>query len=705
MQNLAQNYGDNVDLMFKNKIQQLKKLNLSKRQDLALYAAYEIFLARDYICKEILPDYVIFIPKNLLTDARKKATINRFVTITGVKAFEDLNISVEDCSLGLCTYHAPSYDYTKPVFCNKDNNCVACDENISLVDAMAQLMVKGLLAHRFSSDILNVLFPKMNIYCIGHGGYSGMYGDVDITIDLIAGLFCNIGTSGQLSDFEKLLQTLNVNYSLQSLTLQTCFAGLHMNRFVSDVTKKPFFENLSYPVLFTSGLASMSMSGEPEIVFDVSSAQELRKCLYDVRGKILWGPEKINGDKGKYEMFFEYLNHTQTYQVKASKIQSAYSYTAYKPEYSKAIDVMMQLFNNQEVSLLSNLAFIRFPGTSWISTVELDKRIQIITPTQGLTAQSGISISQSVSLVLLSAPYVKYPIRIANRGSNASNLWIVPTIIDQAAVRLDEENSGAMVADPLDSQVETLSNQFDSGEIELSLFEQNYKGYINTVDYLIEEIDYPYKVADLGKIFFNKQLIKTSNLGFSILIKRLLCGSQKNSMKEYSDVVIWYQHNPLMHDEVVDGYTQHRTAIMFYSEQIGKMHEQQIRKIIYQDFSGSSAVKVVNVLSDKDREMYQLFVNQLSAQVPGLAKNATANALSEAFPSQEALPKNFEVLSENVPLPQKVAKLDVAFGKVAKRSAADVQKEQVRRQQKATEDQQQEEIYSAKKVETQIVKM
>ena len=599
--------------------------NIEKNINLATYVIYEDFIAQDaYICREIDAEHIIFIPKRLLTDNRTNAARKKLAKIApgAEKSFKSLGVSIEDCSLGLYVSSLKSFNYKKPTFCNQDPTCLAPCGTISLVNTFSALAIKPRLSPHIPLDLLNIFLPKMNIFLVGHGIF-----DNSITGAIIADLSCNAELAAK-SEFEQLLQLFNTRYLIQCLTILSCYMGLQMDTFMNDFTKRTFFENLSYPILFSAGLATGALSLKPRIALNAD--------VYNSNRKRLANPEKVTDDKGPFTLFFDYLNHTQTHHVAASKIQPAYSYTAYKPEYSKAIDAMMHLFNNQEIYFLNNLTLIHFPRTSWISTVELDKRIKTITPIQGVTAQKGITIPSSVSLVLLSTSYVKYPIYIANRDTNAPPLWIVPTIINQQ---------------------------------QIDLFE----------DYYIEEIHYPYELINLGKSFCNEVFIGTSGLDFRVLIKKVQCkasDNEINSIAEYKDVLVWYHINPENDDHL---------AVMIYKKQIDGAQPWIIEKTLYQITKGllahSADIESLKVLSATDLQMYEKCVNNGIATVP------TPQLVDDSMSQEEpkiASPKKFEVIDYyEKSVEEMTENLETALGKITKRSLADAQKEQAYRKQKA----------------------
>ena len=617
----------------------LLNLTPNDMEKLTLYAAYNIFLARNYICKEIDTEHLIFIPKNFLSDNKKQATRNRFLKIAQIQDLETLNVSVEDCILGLYISSLKSFDYTKPNFCLQNLKCITpCNPN-SLTRTLSTLAIKPRLSGQISLDLLNILLPKMNIYLTGHGSYREMYGKSIQTHDTIAGISCDIMPK-QKSGIENILQLLNLHYLTQSFTISSCFAGLNMHNMINELTKQSFFENLSYPILISAGLSTMATTYYDPLVitFKISKANDFLPYFYSINDRLFWGPKKIAGSEGQYTKFFECLNHTETYQVKAHNAEPTYSYSAYQPEYSKAIDVMMGLFNKQDtVAALNNLTLIRFPGTSWTSTAELDTRMQTITPIQGLTAKNGITIPSTVSLTLLSAPYVKYPIHIAKRNHTDPMLWIVPAIINKN-----------LIVDNL------------------------------PLEYLIEQINCTYDLLHLGNIFFNRMLIKNTTQEFSILIKKAACTNKSseytslysfeshNNITEYLDVLIVYQYEPS---------TERHIAKMFYKNPTSK--KQTLKIIQYMKSDTNTVEPIITDAHNQDKVLYNEYstkINQMSQVQPTNMQDKDSESSSQ---------KRSSVLDYNVPLQNKVENLKAAFGKIAKRSLADVQKEQAYRKQKA----------------------
>ena len=651
MQNLVQQYGYDVNILHKEVLKLSADLEYSNSFDVTCYAAYKIFLARGYSCKEVDQEHLIFIPQNLLADDRKQAIQDKFVKIAHVQDINKLGITLEDCSLGLRVSQLKNFDFTNPVFVTQLHAPISCG-TISLAQVMSTLAIKPILLKKRASGLVDLLLPKMNVYLAGHGGYKEKYGT-----DTIAGVSCDI-RPGQKNDFEVIVRLLNMQYVTRSLTIFSCFSGLNMNRLVNDFTKQAFFENVSYPILFSSGLFAMGYSTAPLTTFNVShyvaniyDKEDLLRYIYAIKGAFFFGPKKENADKGSFDMLFEHLNHVKHYEVPASKIQKAYSYSAYQPEYDKAMNVLTSIFTDMGgVGYVNNVAFVRLPGTSWISAVDLGKRMQTITPTQGLTAQKGITIQPSVQILLLSAPYIRYTIRIA--GQHLSPL-IVPTLIDQRLAR---------------------SNQSNVSEY--------------SAEYVIEHVESSRDIIDLGSLFFDQSLINALTQGFSILIKQvdvMDSNNHKNILARYLNVLVWHRYLQ----------SGNHVCMMFY--QRADISDTTLQVHVYRDDSANN-FESTNVIVYKELE-YELLFNQIVAHVFENSLNSTEDAsFSEALSPEQALPKKFDVLSQNVPLPQKVAKLNEAFGKIAKRSFVDVKKEQAFRQLKGLEDQLEERLDKTRKM-------
>lgn len=484
-------------------------------EKLGLIAAYEIFLAHGYMCKELEHDYLLFIPPHLCNfSSQKDVLVEEVEKVLGVSV-SNLGLTVCDLRLGMKVAALTDFDYRKPIDCSSMSssadlsdsqqdgvNCVPCNGEKLLISALSSISFKkqGLSFLALDKkDLVDACLPRINVFLVGHGGYEEAHED-----NTIAGL--SIGASGS-DDFEQFLKCLNQDYVVQSLTLFTCFAGLNINNLLKEFANKRFLAQASYPILFTSGLFASSNTNDFDLMLNVSE-QELPKYLYTINKKHLYGPKKIYGDKGMFGQFFEYLNHVESYNVSAKTFKhkvegdaatqsAAYSYTAWKPEWKKAVDVLTELFKEGNVKQLENLTFIKFPHAEWVSLPELDDRIMTITSTKAATAQNGIMVPEKVSIVLLQTPYVPYPIILKNSklGTKDQDFWIVPTIIGK--------------------------------EIE------------GVVEYAFEEIRSSCDINSLGRTFFNSELLDNLSQSFRVLIKKAVCGK-----KEYKDVLLIYEYSP-----------------------------------------------------------------------------------------------------------------------------------------------------------------
>lgn len=526
-------------------------------EKLGMIAAYDIFLAHGYMCKELEHDYLLFIPPHLCNfSSQKDALVEEVEKILGVSV-SNLGLTACDLRLGMKVAVLTNFDYTKPIDCSSmsssadlsdsqqdDVNCVPCNGEKLLISALSSISFKkqglSFLAPD-KKDLVDACLPRMNVFLVGHGSYEEAYED-----NTIAGL--SIGASGS-DDFEQFLKCLNQDYVVQSLTLFTCFAGLNINNLLKEFANKRFLAQASYPILFTSGLFASSTSNDFDLTLNVSE-QELPKYLYTINKKHLYGPKKIYGDKGMFGQFFEYLNHVESYDVAAKKFKhkvegdaatqsAAYSYTTLKPEWKKAVDVLTELFKEGKVKQLENITFIKFPNVEWVSLPELDDRIMTITSIKAATAQNGITVPEKVSIVLLQTPYVPYPVILKNNklGTKDQDFWIVPTIIGE-----------------------------------------DIKG---VVEYSFEEIRCFCDINSFGRMFFNSELLDNLEQSFFVLIKKVVC-----EKKEYKDVFLIYQHFAEVqsvenneqegNEEELEGTNEFRFAMVIYTDSNGA-----IKRFVY----------------------------------------------------------------------------------------------------------------------------
>lgn len=597
MQAIVQKNGKNLNALHKA-IQKIAGSFTGIHEKLTMFASYEMFLAHNYMCKEVDQDHIIFIPNNILSDSARNATLEAYAKI-GKKGIPlSLGVAVDDCCLGLYISKLHDFDYTTPVLCQEeDEDCISCGTK-SILDAMKSLALKPLLRTKISENLLDTVLPHMNIYLNGHGAYAkGAFAEE--SVNEIAGISCD-RLNGKASDFEELLKLFDAQYKVRSVAINTCFAGLNFKKMVSDFTNQTFFENLSYPILLASGLFASSVVNDKNswIKFNIAK-EELPLYIYKINDMYFYGPRKSDNGVGKFESFFKHLNHTETYEVKASSTRSAYSYVAYRPEYTQAIDDLLGLFDSQGVSILNNLTLIRLPRTTWMSTIELDKRIKTITPIQALTAQKGIAISSDVSIVLLSTPYVQYPIAVQGNVVKNRDLWFVPTIIDTTVG--------------------------------------------NIVYYCIEEMNCSCDINTLGRMFFNKDLLITLEQSFSILLKKVRCGK-----KQYSNVLLLYQYSPEelnSMDQEAEGslssddedkeslsddsvfYPEIRFAMMLYKDE----KEQKIKRFVYKGLA-------VEGWEESFMAQYDSWVESTESVARG--------AISEKQEKIQNLAKSFETIAK-----------------------------------------------------------
>lgn len=616
MQAIVQKNGKNLNALHKA-IQKMVGSFAGIHGKLTMFASYEMFLAHNYMCKEVDQDHILFIPNNILSDSARNATREAYAKI-GKKRIPLLGVAVNDCCLGLYISELHDFDYTNPVFCQEeDEDCISCGTK-SILDAMKSLALKPLLRTKISQDLLDTVLPHMNIYLNGHGAYAK--GAVaEESVNEIAGISCD-RLNGKASDFEELLKLFDAQYKVRSFAINTCFAGLNFKKMVSDFTNQTFFENLSYPILLASGLFASSDVNVRNlwIKFNIAK-EELPLYIYKINDMYFYGPRKSDNGVGKFESFFKHLNHTETYEVKASSTRPAYSYVAYRPEYTQAVDDLLGLFNSQGVSILNNLTLIRLPRTTWMSPVELDKRIKTITPIQALTAQKGIAISPDVSIVLLSTPYVQYPINVEGNVVKNRDLWFVPTIIDT-----------------------TIGN---------------------IVYYCIEEMNCSCDINTLGRMFFNKELLESLEHSFSILLKKVRCGK-----KEYSNVLLLYQYTPA---------------------QLNSM-DQEAEGLLSRDDEDKESLSDDSVLSPAIRFAMMLYKDEKEQKIKRFVyKGRAVEGWEESFMAQyDSWVQSTESVARWAisKKQEKIQNLAKSLEAIAKRSPADVQREQEYRSAKAKEE-------------------
>lgn len=113
IQKIVQKNGGDLDKLY-NEMQANFSHFKGYHSNIASYAAYEIFLAQDYVCKEVDENHIIFIPKNLITDDAKNGTRDRFSKLGYEKI--PFGISEEDYTLGLLISPLKDYVTTKDSF-------------------------------------------------------------------------------------------------------------------------------------------------------------------------------------------------------------------------------------------------------------------------------------------------------------------------------------------------------------------------------------------------------------------------------------------------------------------------------------------------------------------------------------------------------------------------------------------------------------
>lgn len=503
LQSLTNQYGNNLNVLHNKLLEKFSNFR-GYHYKLALATAYEIFLAYDYICKDVSSDYILFIPPYESSEQLQAGII--FEKYVGTK-IETLGFSLQDLQLGMHVSQLKGYDYKKPINCyfdssvglsdskNQNGSCVPCSDEALVVSTLKSLGLKQLVLRTSpdKKDVIDECLPRMNIMLMGHGAYKGKDGLEEF--DIIAGIPVDSTNAKSSNNFDQFLRCLNDDYVVQSLSLFTCFGGFNVNKMLQAVDNKTLFAQATYPVLCMSGIFTISTGRYSDLYLDISLS-ELSDYVYKVGKTYFYGPRRLFGEKGIFVQFFEHLNHVETYNVKDQKTGAQkYFYTAYKPEWKKAIDTLTGLFETSYVERLENLTFVKFPGTPALSLPELDSRIMSITPIKAASAQAGLSVPENVSIVMLQASYVPYVVTLQNKmlGTKEQDVWIVPTII------------GKNVGD--------------------------------TVDYCFEEIKCSGDINSLGRLFFNYDLLSCLAQSFTVLIKKAYCGN-----KVYSDVIFAYKY-------------------------------------------------------------------------------------------------------------------------------------------------------------------
>lgn len=342
----------------------------------SFYACFQIFKACAYEYKEI-GDYILFVPSALAQKGFRLSSLPLF----------DINKE-----------HTIKELYVRYGSRDKSAN--------NLYRAVAQI-----------AQDESVKDYDFTIYLIGHGNLGEMVAEMSIQ------------EPEKQSYLSKFLAVLEKSYRVNSLTIVSCYGGANQQK-VASYIKRPFVDDLSFPILLSGIDETFAMSSLTITADDFESSQHWDSLYLVTSGKYLYGPSKIIGGKGFFELFFEYMNHSTTYKVSQrsykktlGKSSPSYEYEAKTPEYIKAVYLLRggldkenpnNFFGIHRPSSPFTMFFIRYPHTSiWVPVENpQNKSVFIVNKTKIAVNDKEIVVPKEAEKVYLATPFIPAPLNL-----------------------------------------------------------------------------------------------------------------------------------------------------------------------------------------------------------------------------------------------------------------------------------------------------
>jgi len=360
-----------------------------------------------YDCKEITPDFLLFIPKKLRDNS---------------KSTQD-----QDLALGLAFSHLRDFQYRQmmpkseqlELFVRNFDHYVFNELGAKLLEALAQL--------QFPSDLKSQSHQMFNVIIAGHGSLQTVTAEISI-----------IKNDGkQYSDLQSVLNWFDTQVHTSSIAFISCYPGGKKLKDAFGLNNKyvnPYLEQISYPIINVGSLLTVTYAP-----FQVAN-NLLKPHAQRPDG---WGPQTTQ----MFPLYFEQLcRKIPDYQKAAIIISGIY-------------DQMNQKFNSFR---MQNYVSIKFPHTSWFRPTQFDEFVYKISPIHGLTKKQ-IIISDSIEAILLEANEVTAPIILTGDRKRYSLPVLLPMNHDNNSYVIYSMDIGdslyvytLLVPKPLFEQLENL---------------------------------------------------------------------------------------------------------------------------------------------------------------------------------------------------------------------------------------------------------
>jgi hypothetical protein len=338
-------YPDGVDNLFED------KEFLSLCAAFTAYVSYKIILAYDYICKEVSPEFILFVPQELVD---RQAEIvdnlrNKPVLIGGAArnvakaAVFKVGSKEKDFLLGLKYSKLPDYRYEEFVSEEVADLIVQLAQLLAYYNQLGQhllLVLQKLKIDEFQQNTLNL--PVFNIVLCGHGDQNNVIAEIAIKSEKnVKGI--------ETSDFLEILKFFNHAMRVKSLAIIACYPGgkKMINTFnISNQFNNINLEQITYPIIFVGSFSTATnvpwMYQQP--------FSETAVTLYTKH--FLYGTSD-EAYKSMYQNYFKNLNQMPSNYEGAAQVISGVTILGH------------------EVDNINNYASIKYPHTSWFVPVEL----------------------------------------------------------------------------------------------------------------------------------------------------------------------------------------------------------------------------------------------------------------------------------------------------------------------------------------------
>lgn len=364
-----------------------KKLDSQSQSDLQeivtfffkVYSLYQYIIKSNNYISYTDPnnDFILFIPHNLIQENQDET--ERFL------------------GMNLKSFLQPYNYQTAPLKSLTQKQLDSINEDPTIIGTkLIQFLSKLFITKHQYEVSLNRNPPKYNIALSGHGSPDTMVAEVSIQ-----------SKDKKPSDFKRLLQLLNNNIQVHTLSILSCYPGgkkLQTAFQTMSQYHNPFLGSLHYTILLIGSL--MTPTYAPQLPIDIPSNLEADKVQHYLHSNTeLFGPDQR---KTIWKAFFKTLN---------TPAQNMHHYLQAAETINSITSGILPMYENY--------VLVKYPHTEWFTPATHPQTIDI-TETKSHTKQ--LTISSTKQFAMLSTNYIPRTITFEYNPeqSNHTNATLMP---------------------------------------------------------------------------------------------------------------------------------------------------------------------------------------------------------------------------------------------------------------------------------------